>query len=315
LYDHYQNLRPLIDAAQRYAADSTNGIENFIVSGHSLGGAIVDTFTGVDGWRFAAIEGLDTTFVSIASPGVDPDIFTDDENGSGFLDQVYDTSVIDVDFPPEDEDGRITVSAPANYISIAQDLDRVTFSNQVDDPVFVPGSAFIPNLVLNENVRFADIDQSTSSNADDILTLNLPNIDNSDVNFGGFNPHGFGAHHNSGIYYHNLNALTQSAIFDVYDNQNLIFGVGTYEFTPNFRTTGISTPNDIHDNGQNSLIGFNEGADFILGLEGDDRILGLNGDDALDGGDGADTLIGGADNDVLSGGRDADNLLGVPLPT
>jgi len=62
--------------------------------------------------------------------------------------------------------------------------------------------------------------------------------------------------------------------------------------------------------GNDTLTGYEESADAILGLAGDDQIAGRDGDDTLDGGSGADALSGDAGADTLRGGPGADVLAG-----
>jgi Ca2+-binding RTX toxin-like protein len=59
---HYQLFRTLINAALDYAADGTNGVSTILVTGHSLGGAIVENMLA--DYRASNIVG-----VSFGSPG------------------------------------------------------------------------------------------------------------------------------------------------------------------------------------------------------------------------------------------------------
>ena len=71
--------------------------------------------------------------------------------------------------------------------------------------------------------------------------------------------------------------------------------------------------------GDDLIVGYNDRANTILGLDGNDELVGgdLNdfldggeGDDELDGGPGDDTLLGGEGNDCLYGGEGVDVLAG-----
>ncbi len=312
---YYIWLQPLIDAAYEYAADALNGITNIVVTGHSLGGSMVDLFTVVDGNRFAALENSELTIVSFASAGLDPDAF-----GGGFIRSVdYDPSslndrenrplslwgTIDSTVASYDEANQsIILDTPSNYyIGISHNQDRVHFTasdaaanaNQLDTPsetltMIGPDNLFNPVGTISDQSRF-----------DSDFVLKLPNILNGDVDYdSSLGPdHGFGAHHNSGIYWHNVNALTKSDLIARYANHHLIFGTGNYAFTADWFS---GSANDIL---ATRLIG-TATDDFILGLEGTDMLSGRAGRDLLDGGLGNDKIDGGAGRDFMAGGGNHD---------
>ncbi len=62
--------------------------------------------------------------------------------------------------------------------------------------------------------------------------------------------------------------------------------------------------------GNDTLSGFNEFDDLILGLAGADTLSGGDRNDTLNGGDGGDVLFGGAGDDVLIGGANEDLMYG-----
>ncbi|WP_077037069.1 calcium-binding protein, partial [Pelomonas sp. KK5] len=62
--------------------------------------------------------------------------------------------------------------------------------------------------------------------------------------------------------------------------------------------------------GDDLLVGSDDGADTLLGGAGNDRLQGLAGNDQLNGGDGQDVLEGGAGDDLLEGGAGADLMVG-----
>ena len=67
-YDHYATFAPLIKALQDYTSDQANGIEQVLVSGHSLGGAMVQLLMaeGLPG-----VPAANTLGFTWASPGAE----------------------------------------------------------------------------------------------------------------------------------------------------------------------------------------------------------------------------------------------------
>ncbi|EPX79334.1 Ig-like domain-containing protein [Litoreibacter arenae] len=278
--NYYRGLQPIVDAALDYV--KTNNIQNFVVSGHSLGGTMVDTFMLVDSKRFEAVEGLDMSAVSIASAGVDPYLGQElaVNEYANLFEGVLGQEISSVGFP-------------SYYVSINHTQDRVYYA--ADDDGIVP---LIPNDVLINNI-----------NSPSDFDLQLPNIDNSDV--GGVN---FGAEHNIGLYWTNVQALVSDPLYDHYVDQEIIMGVDSYSAVPDygdgfislFRDFRGSPPDDLGDRAINGT----GAADYILGLAGNDRLAGEAGDDLISGGRGRDQLFGGDDADRLHGGRDGDLLRG-----
>jgi Ca2+-binding RTX toxin-like protein len=65
--EHYAKYKPLIDAIDSYVADTNNGIRQVFLAGHSLGGAMVQTFLA----EHADGHGVEYRGVTIGSPGSD----------------------------------------------------------------------------------------------------------------------------------------------------------------------------------------------------------------------------------------------------
>ncbi|WP_083098114.1 CARDB domain-containing protein [Pseudophaeobacter leonis] len=298
LYHHYNAHKPLIEAALSYANSPENGIEKMIVSGHSLGGSMVDIFTSVDAQRLE--ESVDLTVVSLASAGIDKTLYSHTEAFDGFEHQ-HDYDVVDVD------GGSVTLNAPAHYIGISHSEDAVTFAETVDLDIL---DGFVSNNILRNNKNFDEA----------ITRLDQPNLENHEQDSGGFFfPKGFGAHHNIGVYWANLSMLSKDALADKYDGtQKISFGLTDYSAVkdidgsdlPLFPTYTSADQADYDDDKGLSALRGGNGADYILGLSGHDAILGADGGDLLSGGDGNDTLNGGSGNDDLSGGGAQDQLRG-----
>ena len=284
---HYEAFRPLIEAALAYAADSGNGIDNIIVAGHSLGGLMADIFTAVDAARFADLPNIagHIKVVSLASPGIDPDAFTD--AAQGFLNN-HDQSVAHV------AAGQLTLTNPdPYYIAINHNKDRVADSVNAEYASAIQALLHELNPVdlLQENVHFASG-----------VKIFMPNLSNTsiDYHYPDLPDSGFGTHHNEGIYLHNLEALTQSSLLSKLTNHKIIAGVGHYDHMKS--NWLVVNPDDV---GSKTLQGA-AGAEFILGLEGNDKILGGGGRDLLDGGTGNDELNGGLGADSIEGSTGTD---------
>lgn len=284
LASHYEAFAPLIDAAYEYLAAHPE-ITEVVVSGHSLGGALVDVFTLVDAERFRALRPDGLTLVSLGSSGVPDDI-------SDYLDGVGD------------------FVRPDDYIAISNSEDRARFADDFSD---IPESlGLVPIVTLKDNNHLGGD-----------LVFDVPNIQNDDVEY--LDPidnplsfRGLGAEHNSALIWANVQGLLADDLFSFFSGQTLTAGVTDYTDVPDYNGTpirlfkgydGLGDGSDDNDRGNASLIGGTE-ADYILGLTGLDRILGGDGDDLLSGGDGKDILYGGKGDDILSGGLAADRLTG-----
>ena len=299
---HYKGFKPLINVAYDYAAAHPE-ITDIVVSGHSLGGAMVDIFTLVDAARFRALRPDHLTIVSLASSGVPPDLPL-------FLGGIDDSAVkyktlFGVDLPVIDK-----LIHPADYISIADSEDRVRFADHFSN---IPElSGLLPIFALKSNLHFGGD-----------TVFELPNIKNIEVEYTDALPgfiHGMGAEHNSALLWTNLYNLLHDELVFAYKSQNIIMGITDYNMAPDFDGTPIplfagytqlGNSDIINDQDARSLLG-KAGADYILGLAGNDRIVGQGGRDLLSGGDGRDVLVGGKGYDWLAGGNGKDALAGGP---
>ncbi len=286
LASHYEAFAPLIDAAYDYLAAHSE-ITDVVVSGHSLGGALVDVFALVDAERFRTLRPDGLTLVSLGSSGVPEDIGDHLDGVGAFV-------------------------APADYISIVNSEDRAHFADQFPD--FPEDIGLIPIFVLKDNAQLG---------AD--LVFDVPNIRNRDVEYldPDDNPltyRGLGAEHNSALIWANLQGLVSDPLFEFHNGHRLIAGVTDYGALPDYDGEAISLfkgyeglgdPADDNDRGGKMLLG-SAGRDYIYGMTGEDRIDGRAGNDLLSGGDDADIVIGGRGNDILAGGLGGDQLAGGP---
>ncbi len=267
---YYNALRPLVNAAIDYANDDANDIDKLIVTGHSLGGAMVDVFTVVDGQHVDADVELHA--IAIASAGLDPQ--------TPLRFPSYDTSIATSYLLA------LQLNAPDWYLGLSHTGDGVTY----------PGENFSGlNATLLTNANFHS----------GLYAMDLPLIDNDDKD-----PKGFGAEHDSGLYWANLQQLAHDPLLEYHSDQALMFGRTVYGSAPDLDGTELDvfynrTISEIND----TLYGSNAG-DFILGMNGHDTIKGRAGDDLLSGGVDEDQIYGGDGDDFLSGGSEADELFG-----
>ena len=128
LSTHYKGFKSLIDAAYDYVRDHSE-IENIVVSGHSLGGALVDVFTLIDAARFRNLRPDGLTLVSVASSGVPEDLSVYmggiHRNAVKLVNKVIvDIFGVEIVIKVIDE-----LIVPDDYISIANTRDRAHFPN------------------------------------------------------------------------------------------------------------------------------------------------------------------------------------------
>jgi hypothetical protein len=183
LASHYEAFAPLIDAAYDYLAAHPE-ITEFVVSGHSLGGALVDVFTLTDAGRFRTLRPDGLTLVSLGSTGVPEDL-------SDYLDGVGD------------------FVRPDDYIAIANSQDRARFAD--DYPDFPESLGLVPIVTLKDNQHLGGD-----------LVFDVPNIKNTDVEYDDpldnpFTFRGLGAEHNSALIWANLQGLIADDLFQFYN--------------------------------------------------------------------------------------------------
>ncbi|MEJ8563141.1 CARDB domain-containing protein [Yoonia sp. GPGPB17] len=290
---YYTNLQPVVDAALQYIV--ANDIENFTVSGQSLGGTMVDIFMLTDAQRFEAVDGLEITAVSIGSAGVPP----------GLAGELSLNNYASITTLPVVGEQILAVNYPDYYFNLAHSEDSVRY------PTLEDGIGANDALRLNLH----DIGE---------LQINLPNILNEDDQGSST----FGAEHNVDLYWANFQAYLNDPLQRLHVSQNVIMGVADYTRTTELDgtainlftvyTDGTGVDND-NDEGSRALLG-SDLSDYILGLSGNDTLIGLNGNDLLSGGagndildgrGGRDTLYGGLGNDILRGGLDTDTAVFV----
>jgi len=308
LVAHYEAFKPLIDAVYDYVASHPE-IHDVVVSGHSLGGAMVDIFTLVDAARFRDLRPNGLTMVSLASSGIPPDL-------PEYIDGIDHTLASISEHTVEILGEQVTISmidsmvAPDGYLSIANGGDRAHFPDNYPDIPEAPG--LVPIVTLKDNLHF-----------DDDAVFRLPNIGNTDVIYRDplKNPldfRGMGAEHNSALLWTNIQGLLTDPLHDQMTTQQLIVGIADYNAVPDWDGSPIALFDGYRysddyrndwDRGAYALVG-SSSADYILGLTGNDQLSGGDGADLLSGGAGSDIIRGGAGTDQLAGGTGRDTLTG-----
>ncbi len=308
LAEHYKAFRPLINGALSYLAAYPE-VQHVVVSGHSLGGALVDVFALVDAGKFRTLRPGGLTMVSTGSSGVPPDlpefIKNIDETAATIEDKtitvggvtIHIRKIVDLFLPPD-------------YVAIANADDRVRFSE--DHPDIPEALGLIPITTLKDNLHFGGD-----------LVFNNPNIKNTEVEYRSPLSHpldfrGFGAEHNGNLYWANAQALLSDPLLQRLDAQNLIAGLPDFTAVPDWDGQPLrlfngyihrDEPRNDWDRADRSLLG-STAAEFAIAMSGNDRIVAGSGDDLLSGDTGNDVLIGGAGADVLNGGNGNDKLSG-----
>ncbi|MEP4198427.1 MAG: CARDB domain-containing protein [Aliishimia sp.] len=269
--NYYEALRPLINAAISYANDGTNGIDKLIVTGHSLGGAMVDLFTAVDGQYVS--DDVELHAIALASAGLDPAVLN---NFASFDEGVATNNLLSLD-----------LTAPDWYLGLSHSQDAVTFPWE---------NMLLQNGVLITNENFFD----------GLFEIDLPNIDNDDKS-----PKGFGAEHDSGLYWANLSNLAVDPLLQFHDGHRLIMGRSDYDAVVDLDGEILPVFDKYTGNeDDDSDLSGTTAREYILGLSGDDVIRGYGGDDLLSGGLGDDYIFGGSGNDYASGGDGLDIIAG-----
>ncbi|ORE88185.1 calcium-binding protein [Aurantimonas sp. 22II-16-19i] len=291
---YYRQLEALIDQIYDYVSNPANAVTEIVVSGHSLGGSMVDLFAVYDAARFAALEGIDLQLVALASAGIDPGVFA--------LKPDFDRTIVSLDI-----DGNGTISllqTPDWYIQYDHADDIVRNPSRYDflrhsqtDPAQAPITNFAIGAI-SDQLHFSGNRLQIEAPLVDQYALS-PNFETN-----------FLAQHYASFYELVGQAFVEAAALAPsldYDRFVTLHG---------FDALLADTVGDNNVNGWGVPIdnAFNAGASsedlFVMGIDGDDRIVTGSGNDFLAGGEGSDSLFGGAGDDALDGGEGNDLLAG-----
>lgn len=313
LKNYYAGFETLLDAVIDYANTQSNGVDQLVVTGHSLGGSMVDAFMMEDRDRLSGR--VDVAAVAVGSAGLHPDmiknadlsdytlvshdgdlvvrpqlarwwlpttVLLNNEHPDG---DTFNFEMPNLDLLPDDLNWRNT-----NYTVGLQHESKLYYENALavaQDPL---GRYFNWSKVIMGNGLDADGDnvEATGTDADD------PNqSDNGSRTLNGSNVKDYILGREGG-----------DSINGRGGNDLLSGGSG------NDTLTGERGSDRMHGGyGQDHLNGGDQN-DFLWGGSGDDTLYGYHGNDVLDGGSGKDRLFGENGHDRLDGGNDADVLRG-----
>lgn len=313
LQSYYAGFEALLDAVITYVNKSANGVDQLIVTGHSLGGSMVDAFLMEDRDRVSSKVAVSA--VAVGSAGLHPDMVKDVDlddytlvSHDGDLVVYPDlakwwlpTTVLSnnehpdgdsfvFEMPNLDSLPDVTNWQNTSYAVGLQHESKLYYENALavaDDPL---SQYFTWSKVIMGNGADADGDnvEATGTDADD-----PSQNDSGSRTLTGTNVKDF-----------ILGREGNDSLNGRGGNDLLSGGSG------NDTLTGEKGSDRMHGGyGHDKLDGGDQN-DFLWGGSGNDTLNGDDGDDALDGGSGKDRLFGENGNDRLDGGDDADLLRG-----
>ena len=278
---YYGQLEMLIDKVRAYTADTANGITDVVISGQSLGGAMVDMFALYDGAAFDAIPGVNLHAIALASAGVDPATL------AGRTD--FDTSLVSTDGSTTTFVTPDWYSQYDNFDDIVRNPERYDLARHTQaDPQQAPITRAATSTLL-EHINFEE----------NRLEIELPEIDQYALS-ASFETTFLPQHYASTYELAGL-GLAQAAVH-----------LDTLDFDRIIALGGIN-PNITETSGTNNVNGFLVPEDDVADFSAETDtllILGLSGDDTITAGLGGDVLVGGEGNDTLNGNIMAESLFG-----
>lgn len=313
LQGYYDGFEPLIDAVIAYVNKSSNGVDALVVTGHSLGGSMVDTFMMQDAARVS--NKVDLEAIAVGSAGlvssmvknVDLSDYTLLANDGDLV--VYpgleswwvptavlsrnehpDGTVLTFEMQNLDRLDDVTNWWSTDYIVGLQHESKLYYENTLaltTDPL---NGFFSGNLVIMGNGSDADGDnvEATGTDSDD------PSA----------NDNGSAALKGTGDADYIIGREGNDELLGFGGDDLLSGGAG------NDTAKGGTGYDKLHGGvGQDDLSG-EGGNDRLWGGAGDDTLSGSVGNDTLDGGTGADKLYAGGGNDRAFGGDGNDLLRG-----
>lgn len=295
LQSYYAGFEALLDAVVEYVNQSGNGIDHFVVTGHSLGGSMVDAFMMEDRSRVAS--DITVSAVSIGSAGLHPDMIKDVD-----LDD-YTLVLNDGDLVVRPELKRWWLPTTVLLNNDHPDGDRLVFE--------MPNLDVLPKGVTAQSTTYAvGLQHESKLYYENALAVANDPLSQyftwSNVIIGN------GADADGD----NVEATGRDAD-DPSQNDSgsrALTGRNVKDFI-----LGREGNDSLNGRGGNDLLSGGNGNDTLIGDKGSDRMHGGTGDDQLNGGQqndflwggsGEDTLRGWYGNDALDGGSDADRLFG-----
>jgi len=300
--DHYAKFAPLVDAIAAYVDDAGVGIEQVLVSGHSLGAAMVQYFMDdfKDDDRFRAW--------TVGSPGADDETqVADDPRTTNYVE--WDDPVTWVPFLSNPAVRALFADLVdeefSDYPELATIIDALLdspltkYRNGTD--VTVDDGLAVPHLISG----YIEAVTAYLDGGGDAAGQRLV-VDNDE---GG---HSIFVVDAAGLDGYRGTAGVDHLSYAGSDDLVLPAAVETIRAAghADIAIAGNGLDNTITANAGDNVVGGRAGDDVATGGRGADTISGNAGDDRLRGGDGADVLRGGRGADVLHGGEGRDMLTG-----
>lgn len=300
--DHYAKFAPLVDAIAEYVDDAGVGIEQVLVSGHSLGAAMVQYFMDdfKDDDRFRAW--------TVGSPGADDEKHVvDDPRTTNYVE--WDDPVTWVPYlsnPAVRALFRELVDEEfADYPELAAIVDALLDSPLAKyrngDDIVVDAGLEVPHLISGyiEAVT-AYLDGGGDATGQRLVVDN----DEGGHSIFAMDAAGLEGYRGTGGIDHLSYAGSDDLVAPV--AVEAIRAAGTADIA----ITANALDNSVVANAGDNVVRARAGDDLVVGGNGDDGISGNAGADRQRGGRGADDLHGGRGDDLLFGGAGSDVLTG-----
>lgn len=330
LQAYYDGFSALLDAVVAHANKSSNGIDAVVVTGHSLGGSMVDLFMMQDRSRFS--NKIDVQAVSVGSAGLVSSLVKNVDL-TGYTAVAHDGDLV-VD-PSLKSSWLATLALRGNahigdeLVFEMQNLNATPDGSNVYSLTYPVGlqhesKLYSENLIAlgtDPLVRFFDGDRVIMGNSKDADGDNVeatgrdkddPSADdNGDRALMGTNGSDYiiGREGNDALYGNGGADLLSGGR----GKDDLRGGNGADRLdggASNDQLAGGAGNDRLWGGAGRDRISGGDGNDSAAGGAGKDRMFGNDGKDVLKGGSGADLLYGGGGNDALGGEGGADQLFG-----
>lgn len=313
LQAYYAGFDALIDAVVTYLNQSGNGIDRLVVTGHSLGGSMVDAFMMSD--RDRVSSKVDVEAVAIGSAGLHPDMIKDVDL-SGYTLVSHDGDLV---VQPELAKWWLPTTVLLNnahpdgveFVFKLPNLDRLPSGVNWQSTNYAVGLQHESKLYYENAYAIATDPLAQYFTWSKAIIGNGADADGDNVEATGSDADDPSAN-DSGS-----RTLTGTNVRDFIlgrEGNDALKGRGGNDLlsggTGNDTVYGDKGSDRMHGGYGHDKLDGGEQNDWLWGGSGDDTLIGFHGDDALDGGSGKDRLFGQNGHDRLDGGDDGDLLRG-----
>ncbi|NVO24333.1 hypothetical protein [Donghicola mangrovi] len=312
LQAYYDGFSALLDAVVAYANKASNGIDAVVVTGHSLGGSMVDLFMMQDRSRFS--DKLDVQAVAVGSAGlvsslvknVDLTGYTAVANdGDLVVDPTLKNSWLATQVL------RANVHIGDDLVFEMQNLNSVPSGSSVYSVTYPVGLQHESKLYSENLIALGTDPLAGFFKGDRVIMGNGIDADGDNVEATGTDKDDPSADDKGS------RALTGTNGTDYIigrEGNDALLGRGGADLLSGGKGKDTLKGGDGADRldggSSNDQLWGEGGNDRLWGGDGNDRISGGGGNDSAAGGDGKDQLYGGTGKDVLKGGAGADKLYG-----